>query len=278
MITLTRTAEMQAWARAHRAERIGFVPTMGFLHAGHTSLMDHLRPDVDLLVASIFINPLQFAPGEDLDQYPRDPEGDSAKCEAHGVDVLFVPDDFYPDDFTTRVAVHRLTERLCGASRPDHFGGVTTVVSRLFGVTGCNVACFGEKDYQQLAVIRRMVRDLALPVEVVGAPLVRDVDGLALSSRNKYLSVDDRKRALNLHQALFAMREARQAGTTDVSELLAVGTPVLQAGCEPTQLRVDYLEIVDADTLEPVSTVDRPCRAMVAAFLGSTRLIDNIAL
>jgi pantoate--beta-alanine ligase len=274
MITLRHTAEMQAWARAHRGARIGFVPTMGFLHAGHTSLMDHLRDHVDHLVVSIFVNPLQFGENEDLDQYPRDPEGDATQCAAHGADVLFVPDDFYPDDFTTHVRVDRLTDRLCGASRPGHFDGVTTVVARLFGVTGCSVACFGEKDYQQLAVVRRMVRDLALPVEIVGAPLVRDLDGLALSSRNAYLSVDDRTRALALHRALFAMRDAKASGTTDAAELLALGTRILT----PDVDRIDYLELVDASSLEPLAQVDRPARALVAAFVGRTRLIDNVAI
>ncbi|MCB9678637.1 MAG: pantoate--beta-alanine ligase [Alphaproteobacteria bacterium] len=271
MITVTETAAMTAWSTA-RPGRIGFVPTMGFLHSGHVSLMQRLRPEVDRLVVSIFVNPLQFGPNEDLDRYPRDPEGDAAKCRAAGVDALFVPTDFYPSDFSTGVSVARLTEGLCGAKRPGHFDGVTTVVARLFGVTRCHVACFGEKDYQQLAVVRRMVRDLALPVEIVGAPLIRDHDGLALSSRNKYLTADDRPRALSLHHALFAMRDAREAGQTDVPALLALGRSVLQAD------REDYLQIVDADSLEPLQTVDRPARALVAAFVGQTRLIDNVAL
>ncbi|MEZ4322422.1 MAG: pantoate--beta-alanine ligase [Myxococcota bacterium] len=261
-----------AWWSSGRTGKIGLVPTMGFLHDGHISLMQRLRADVDHLIVSIFVNPLQFGPNEDLDRYPRDPEGDAAKCEAAGVDVLFSPTDFYPSDFSTTVSVARLTDRLCGASRPGHFDGVTTVVARLFGVTRCHVACFGEKDYQQLAVVRRMVRDLALPVEIIGAPLVRDADGLALSSRNKYLTPDDRQRALSLHRALFAMRDAAAAGEHGVSALLARGRSVLQAD------REDYLEIVDAESLEPLTELDRPARALVAAYVGSTRLIDNIAL
>lgn len=274
MITLDSTDAMRAWAHAEAAagRRVGFVPTMGFLHDGHASLMRHIRPDVDRLVVSIFVNPLQFGPNEDLERYPRNPEGDAALCEANNVDVLFMPTDFYPPGFSTNVAVTELTEGLCAASRPGHFDGVTTVVARLFGVTRCTVACFGEKDYQQLAVIRRMVRDLALPVEVVGAPLKRADDGLAMSSRNTYLSADERTRGLSLHRALHAMVDAAKAGEHDVAALLAHGTSLLQAD------RVDYLQIVDAESLRPLTTLDRPARALVAGFFGATRLIDNVAL
>lgn len=269
-------AEMTAWAEAERAEgrRIGFVPTMGFLHAGHTSLMEMLRPSVNWLVVSIFVNPLQFGPNEDLDRYPRDPEGDAAKCRGAGTDVLFMPGsaaDFYPDGFCTSVSVHDLTDMLCGASRPGHFDGVTTVVARLFGVVRCHEAAFGEKDYQQLTVIRRMVRDLALPVRIVPGTLVRDADGLALSSRNKYLGPDERQRALTLHRALGAMAEAAQPGD-DAERLLALGRSQITAD------RLDYLQLVDAESLRPLQVLDRPARALVAAFYGSTRLIDNAAI
>lgn len=213
---------MVAWADAARAEghRIGLVPTMGFLHRGHVSLMERLRPRVDRLVVSIFVNPLQFGPNEDLDRYPRDPEGDGARCEAAGVDCLFVPDDMYPDGFQTEVSVHQLTTGLCGASRPGHFEGVCTVVARLFGLTRCHEACFGEKDYQQLMVIRRMVEDLAMPVKIVPGALVRDDDGLALSSRNKYLSPTERSRALSLHRALQSMADGAAQGETSAAALL----------------------------------------------------------
>jgi pantoate--beta-alanine ligase len=271
MRTLVTSSEMTAWADARHGEgrRIGFVPTMGFLHSGHTSLMDHARGLCDELVVSIFVNPLQFGPNEDLDRYPRDHAGDTAKCEAHGVDCLFMPPDLYPDGFSTAVAVHGITDGLCGAGRPGHFAGVATVVARLFGVTRADVAVFGEKDYQQLAVIRRMVRDLAMPIEVVGGALVRDADGLALSSRNKFLSEAERRRALSLSAALFAMAES---DATDVSELLALGRSILDVDSE------DYLAVVDAETLEPLVVRDRPARALVAGFLGKTRLIDNVAL
>lgn len=269
MQIVTATAELRDRVRAWKAEglTIGFVPTMGFLHRGHLSLMDIARPRCDRLVVSIFVNPLQFGAGEDLDTYPRDHHGDAEKCRGVGVDLLYVPDDFYPADFSTRVEVSEVSAPLCGASRAGHFEGVTTVVARLFGVTGADLAVFGEKDYQQLAVIRRMVRDLALPVEVVGGPLVRDDDGVALSSRNAYLSADNRVRARSLNRALRAMQEP---GT--VAERLERGRGILDVD------RLDYLEIRDAETLELVDDLDRPARAFVAAFVGGTRLIDNMGL
>lgn len=266
---------MQAWAREHRRPgvSIGFVPTMGFLHLGHRSLMDRLRPAVDHLVTSIYVNPLQFGPNEDLDRYPRDPEGDAATCEAAGVDVLFTPTELYPSGFSTSVSVHGLTDGLCAASRPGHMEGVATVCTRLFGLVGCTHTAFGEKDYQQLAIIRRMVTDLALGVEVVGCPLVRDEHGLALSSRNKYLSDAERARAKSLSQALVAIQAAAD-DERDVSKLRALGARIVDAD------RLDYLEIVDASSLQPLPTLsaDRPARALVAAYYGSTRLIDNVAL
>lgn len=274
---LIRTPDaMIAWSDAHRraGRRIGLVPTMGFLHDGHTSLMDLLRPRCDALVVSLFVNPLQFGANEDLSRYPRDEEGDLAKCRAHGVDAVFLPTPatMYPEGFATRVHVSRLTEHLCGASRPVHFEGVTTVCARLFGLTRCDTAIFGEKDYQQLTVLRKMVSDLALPVEIVPGPLVRDEDGLALSSRNKYLSPAERVRALSLHRALFAVREAVRAGECEAPTLTALGRSLLDTD------GVDYLEIVDADELTPLTVVDRPARAVLAAFVGKTRLLDNVAL
>jgi pantoate--beta-alanine ligase len=274
MQTLETNEAMAEWSAAHRraGRTVGLVPTMGFLHEGHVSLMTSLRSQVDVLVVSIFVNPLQFAPGEDLDRYPRDPEGDAVKCAAAGTDILFVPRSFYPEGFDTSVAVAALTQRLCGATRPAHFGGVTTVVARLFGVTRCDVACFGEKDFQQLAVVRRMVRDLALPVRIVSGDLVRDRDGVALSSRNRYLSTEQRSRAASLHRALFAMRQASVQGERDAEALLSIGRALIDAD------RLDYLELVDVDTLEPVTHVDRPVRAVGAAYYGQTRLLDNVAI
>lgn len=272
----TDPTAMQDEARARRAagERIGFVPTMGFLHAGHTSLMRQARPRCDWLVASIYVNPLQFAPHEDLDRYPRDPEGDLAKCEEAGVDLVFMPSQLYLPEHSTRVRVSGVSEGLCGGSRPVFFEGVATVVARLFGLVKPTVAIFGEKDYQQLKVIQRMVADLAMDIEVLGGPLVRDADGLALSSRNAYLSPAERARALSLHRALQAMRGAAREGEREVGALLALGRAQLDVD------RLDYLEIVDDTLLRPLARLPEQgeARALVAAFVGRTRLIDNVAL
>ena len=274
MQTISDPAALQAEALRRRAQgqRIGFVPTMGFLHDGHVSLMTAARPQCDWLVVSIYVNPLQFGPNEDLDRYPRDIEGDSARCAGAGVDCIFLPPDLYDPDHSTTVSVEGLTEGLCGARRPGHFDGVTTVVARLFGLVQPTVAVFGEKDYQQLATIRRMVRDLAMPIEVQGAPLIRAADGLAMSSRNTYLSAEQRSRGLSLHRALFAMRDAAAAGTTRTADLLAMGRGLIEAD------RLDYLELVDAESLDPVPEVVRPARALAAGFFGTTRLIDNVAI
>ena len=253
-------------------ERIGFVPTMGFLHQGHTSLMDIARQHCDQLIVSIFVNPLQFAPNEDLDRYPRDPEGDAAKCKAHGTDILFMPDNFYPADHSTTVQVNGLSHGLCGASRPTHFNGVTTVVARLFGLIQPDVAVFGEKDYQQLAIIRRMVRDMAMPIEIIGGPLVRDHDGLALSSRNRYLSPTDRQRALSLNRSLRWLQSQVAEGKVDATALLEEARSMLDVD------DIDYLEIRDPNTLESISEIKGSARAFVAAKLGQTRLIDNMEL
>lgn len=265
--------QAEALDRRARGQRVGFVPTMGFLHTGHTSLMDLARPRCDWLVVSIYVNPLQFGPTEDLARYPRDAEGDATQCRAHGVDCLFMPPELYAPDHATTVSVAGLTQGLCGASRPTHFAGVTTVVARLFGLVQPHLAVFGEKDYQQLAVIRRMTRDLALPVEIVGGPLVRDADGVALSSRNAYLTPEQRRRARSLHQALHAMQQAAAAaGEVEVEALRALGRQRLDAD------RLDYLEVVDATSLAPVDRVQAPARALIAAYYGCTRLIDNVAL
>ena len=274
MRTITDTAVMQAQGLAWRRAgiRVGLVPTMGFLHAGHTSLFDLARERCDVLVASIFVNPTQFAPNEDLDRYPRDPEGDAAKCRAHGVDVLFMPSAFYPPGYVTSVRVAELTERLCGLDRPEHFGGVTSVVARCFGVVQPSVAVFGEKDFQQLAVIRRMVRDLAMPVEILGGPLVREADGIALSSRNVNLSAEDRRRALSLSASLRALKAQVDGGERDVAKLLA------QAGARVDCDKLEYLELRDGDDLELLTELRAPARAFIAGRYGGTRLIDNLSV
>jgi pantoate--beta-alanine ligase len=262
--------QAEALARRARGERVGFVPTMGFLHAGHRSLMELARPRCDWLVVSIFVNPLQFGPSEDLSRYPRDPEGDAALCAAAGVDALLLPPTLYDADHSTTVEVGGPSEGLCGASRPGHFAGVATVVARLFGLVQPSFAVFGEKDYQQLAVIRRLTRDLALPVEIVGGPLVRDTDGVALSSRNAYLSPDERQRARTLSAGLFALQAAAAAGERRAEVLLSTAAARFAVD------RLDYLELRAADTLAPLATLDRPARALVAAFVGRTRLLDNV--
>lgn len=273
MRIITDPAAVQAEARARRAQgqRVGFVPTMGFLHAGHCSLMDLARPRCDWLVVSVYVNPLQFGPSEDLDRYPRDPEGDARQCEEHGVDAIFMPPNLYDPDHSTTVRVADLQDGLCGAARPGHFDGVTTVVARLFGFVQPDLAVFGEKDYQQLAVIRRMVRDLAMPVDVIGGPLVRDADGLALSSRNTYLSAEERARALSLSRALRAMR-AKATETDAVDAILDAGHAELEVD------RLDYLEVRDGDDLQPLQRLRPSARAFVAGLVGRTRLIDNLAL
>lgn len=265
--------QLSAWVgqRAQRG-RIGLVPTMGFLHQGHTSLMAQLRPQVDSLMVSIFVNPLQFGEGEDLDRYPKSLERDQELCKVQGVDAVFAPEVFYPAGFQTSVAVHELAQGLCGARRPGHFDGVTTVVARLFALSRCDDAIFGEKDYQQLAVIRRMAGDLGFPVEIHGAPIVRESDGLACSSRNAYLSQSDRARAASLSRALQYLARSAQQGQRSVQVLREQALSMLDVD------ELEYLEVVDTDTLQPLEQVDRSARALVAARLGTTRLIDNCAV
>jgi pantoate--beta-alanine ligase len=279
VITVTTIAEVRAAADATRADggRVGFVPTMGYFHEGHRSLMRAARADNDLVVVSLFVNPTQFGPNEDLTRYPRDLDGDAAAATAEGVDVLFVPtvDEVYPDGARTTVHVDGLTEGLCGRSRPTHFDGVTTVVTKLFSIVGPCRAYFGRKDAQQLAVVRRMAADLDLPVEVIGCALVREPDGVAMSSRNAFLSADERAAASVLSRALRNAGEAFLAGTTDGGALRQVVVETIAA--EPA-VRLDYAEVVDAGTLERVESVTSDTLVAVAAFVGVTRLIDNITI
>jgi pantoate--beta-alanine ligase len=263
-------------ARA-RGDRVGFVPTMGAFHEGHRSLMRAARAASDLVVVSSFVNPTQFAPNEDLASYPRDPEGDAAIALAEGVDLLFVPNVAEMYDGTARTTVHvaGLTEGLCGLSRPGHFDGVTTVVAKLFAIVGPCRAYFGRKDAQQLAVIRRMALDLNLPVEVVGCPIVREDDGLAMSSRNAYLSPEDRRVATVLSRALKAAADAVLAGARDVTEIREAALAVI-AGAPGVQL--EYLSVVEATTLEPVDRIESDTLVALAATVGKARLIDNVTI
>lgn len=276
--TLSTPEEMSAWSEAARArgERIAFVPTMGFLHAGHVALLAEGRRRADRLVLSIFVNPTQFGANEDLARYPRDLPGDLAHAASAGVDVAFVPaaGAMYPPGYQTFVQVRELEQGLCGASRPGHFVGVATVVLKLFNIVRPHLAVFGEKDFQQLAVIRRMARDLDVPVEIVGHPTLRDPDGLALSSRNTYLSAEERLRALSLSRGLATAAEAFAAGERDADALVAVARQIIQ----PAVTRLDYLELRDASDLKPVTRAERDAVLAVAAFVGRTRLIDNVVL
>lgn len=255
---------------------IGLVPTMGGIHAGHLALAAAAKKEDCRVAASLFVNPRQFGPDEDLSAYPRDEAADAARLASAGVDVLFAPTlaEIYPDGFATTVSVAGLSEPLCGAFRPGHFDGVATVVAKLLTATAPDTAWFGEKDYQQLQVVKRLVRDLGLPVAVRSVATVREPDGLALSSRNAYLTVDERRRAPALHRALAALAAAMAAGAADIAGEVARAAEALRlAGFDP----VDYVAAVDAETLAPLTGPPRrPARAMAAATLGRARLIDNV--
>lgn len=270
----TRAACRREYAKG---KRLGLVPTMGALHQGHLSLVRAARTQCDAVVVSIFVNPTQFGPSEDLARYPRQFERDCDLLEKEGVAILFAPsvEEMYPKGEVTWVVVEGLSERLDGRSRPGHFRGVTTVVSKLFHIVEPDDAFFGQKDAAQSAVIRRMVRDLNLPVEVVICPIVREPDGLAMSSRNAYLNPDERLRALALQRSLRRVEDDFRAGERSAHRLIAAATEVFTQ--EP-QVRLDYFELVDPDTLEPVEQISQPTLVAVAAYVGSTRLIDNVLL
>ena len=261
-------------ARRKAGEKIALVPTMGALHAGHMALVDAARAGADKVVASIFVNPLQFGANEDLDRYPRQEAADAKLLEEHGCDLIWMPtaDQLYPPGFATTVSVAGVSERWDGESRPGHFAGVATVVAKLFTAVRPDLAFFGEKDFQQLAVIRRMTEDLGLGVEIRGVPTVRGVDGLALSSRNAYLTSDERQRALALARALEEARDAIQGGKPVDPVLDRAKDRLSDAGFS----RIDYFALVDAATLEPLETASGEMRLIAAAVIGTTRLIDNV--
>jgi pantoate--beta-alanine ligase len=274
--SVARMQELALDAR-RQGKRIVLVPTMGYLHQGHASLMTEGRRRGELLVASIFVNPAQFGANEDFGTYPRDLEGDrELACQA-GVDIIFAPTaaEMYPPGYQTWVDVGALTEPLCGASRPGHFRGVTTVVAKLFGIVQPHTALFGKKDFQQLAVIRRMVTDLNLPVEIVGMPIVREKDGLAMSSRNSYLSADERQRALALINAIRRVRGLYRGGERRVDILRRAALEVID---EVSTAAVDYLDFRHSGTLEPVREADDLTLMALAVRIGATRLIDNCVL
>jgi pantoate--beta-alanine ligase len=272
-------AEMKSFCRkiTRGGRTLGVVPTMGALHDGHLSLVRASKARCDVTVATIFVNPLQFGPTEDLDKYPRSLERDKRLLQELGVDALFAPSvaEMYPAGAKTFVLVEDLSERLDGGSRPGHFRGVATVVLKLFAIVQPDFGFFGQKDAAQLAVLRKMVRDLNLDVKIVACPIVREPDGLAMSSRNAYLSPEQRQKALVLHRALLRVVAEFEHGTKDAAELIALGRQVV--GEEPGA-RLDYFEAVDPDSLEPVGTVKRETLVAVAAWFGTTRLIDNAVL
>ena len=256
--------------------KIAVVPTMGALHEGHLALLRAARAKCDVLILTIFVNPTQFGPNEDLAKYPRDEAGDLAKARTCRIDLAFCPDAsaMYPAGAQTFVEVRELQQPLCGARRPGHFAGVATIVTKLFHLTKPHVAVFGEKDYQQLAIIRRMVRDLDFDIEIASVPIVREPDGLAMSSRNAYLSPEQRRSALALSEGLAAAEAVVRSGERDAAKIVAAA----RARLEAAQLRIDYAELRDAVELTEVTTLAKPCVLALAAFVGTTRLIDNRVL
>ena len=264
-------AQVKEWKK--EGQSIGFVPTMGYLHEGHMSLIDAAGEN-DKVVVSIFVNPMQFGPTEDLASYPRDLEHDAKLCEEHGVDLIFhpTPEEMYGDQFYSYVDMDVLTKELCGLSRPVHFRGVCTVVTKLFNIVTPDRAYFGQKDAQQLAVIKRMVKDLNMPLTITGCPIIREADGLAKSSRNTYLSIEERKAALVLSRSIFLGKEMVEKGERDCKKILDAMTAEIEK--EPLA-KIDYVKIVDLDTMQQVEKIDRGILAAIAVYIGKTRLIDN---
>lgn len=279
MLICRDASSMHAWSRQQHAagQRIGCVPTMGALHVGHMALIDEAQRVSDAVVVSIFVNPLQFNRGDDFEHYPRPIDEDVEACRAAGVDAVYAPTaaTMYPVGFQTHVEPGALADSLEGAGRPGHFRGVATVVTKLFGAIQPDVAVFGRKDFQQLAIIRRMVADLDMDVEIVEVPTVREVDGLAISSRNQRLGADDRTASVCVVQALRAVADAVAAGEHDAGRLIALGAERIAA--EP-RARLEYLQIIDPSTIAPVEVVKQPATVVAAVWFGDVRLIDNLPL
>ena len=279
MQIITTIKQMQGYSDALRQQqkRIAVVPTMGYLHEGHLSLVRIAKELADAVIVTIFVNPKQFGPNEDFTAYPRDMDRDVNLVATVGADCIYTPapGEMYPEGYQTTVRVNKLTEHLCGISRPSHFEGVTTVVAKLFNATKPHVAVFGEKDFQQLQVIRRMVRDMDMDMDIIGAPIVREPDGLALSSRNKYLSAQERTAALVLSRSLFGIRELCAQGEHDA---LKLSQQVWQNISAEPLAKIDYIKVCDLETLEDVSQIRRDAIVALAVFFGKTRLIDNVIL
>ena len=276
MEIITTVAEMKARVAEWKAQglTIGLTPTMGALHEGHMSLMEHARSQCDRVVTSVFVNPIQFGPNEDYDNYPRDLDHDAAVAESKGVDVIFHPsvDEMYPEHYNTYVTMETLTDSLCGAKRPGHFRGVCTVVNKLFNIVQPDKAFFGQKDAQQLAIIKRMVADLNMNVKVIGCPIVREEDGLAKSSRNTYLSADERTAALVLSRAVGKAAELIENGERSALVVKEQMRAIIEA--EPLA-RIDYVEVVNLDDMQPTATIGDAGLVAIAVYIGKTRLIDN---
>ncbi|MBX9139109.1 MULTISPECIES: pantoate--beta-alanine ligase [unclassified Clostridium] len=276
MIVLDKINELRDRVKGWKSQglKVGFVPTMGYLHEGHESLIKRASEENDKVVVSIFVNPIQFGPKEDLSTYPRDLERDSKVCEGAGADIIFHPksEEMYFEDFSTFVDMNGLTSGLCGKSRPTHFRGVCTVVTKLFNIVSPDRAYFGEKDAQQLAIIKRMVRDLNIDVEVIGCPIVREKDGLAKSSRNTYLSIEERSAATILSKALNIAREKIKDGERTSSNIISTIKEIIES---EKLARIDYIEVVDSFSMEGVDTIEKSVLVAIAVFIGKTRLIDN---
>ena len=276
MIVLDKINELRDRVKGWKSQglKVGFVPTMGYLHEGHESLIKRASEENDKVVVSIFVNPIQFGPKEDLSIYPRDLERDSKVCEGAGADIIFHPksEEMYFEDFSTFVDMNGLTSGLCGKSRPTHFRGVCTVVTKLFNIVSPDRAYFGEKDAQQLAIIKRMVRDLNIDVEVIGCPIVREKDGLAKSSRNTYLSIEERSAATILSKALNIAREKIKDGERTSSNIISTIKEIIES---EKLARIDYIEVVDSFSMEGVDTIEKSVLVAIAVFIGKTRLIDN---
>ena len=280
MRIVTKSEDMQRLSIEYKRQgkTVGFVPTMGYLHEGHTSLINIARKHADIVVVSIFVNPIQFGPSEDYDRYPRDIKRDKEILEKMGVDIMFYPsvDDLYPKGFTTYVEVKGLSDKLCGRYRPGHFRGVTTVVAKLFNIVMPDIAVFGEKDAQQAIIIKRMVRDLNFPVKIIVGPTVREPDGLAMSSRNEYLTEEERKVAPAIYQSLLLAKNLVEQGERDASKIIAAMHEFLS---KYDRIRVEYIEIVDKEELNPIERLEKgEALIAIAAYLGKARLIDNITV
>lgn len=279
MEVIQSLADMTAWSQrmAASGKTIALVPTMGYFHEGHLSLMRMAAVKADKVVVSLFVNAMQFGPQEDLTRYPRDFDRDRQLAEKEGVNVLFAPsaDDIYPAEFNTQVRVEGITAILCGKQRPGHFEGVTTVVAKLFHLVKANCAIFGEKDFQQISVIRKMVKDLNWDIEIIGHPIVREADGLAMSSRNVYLSPDERDKALSLYKTIEHSKSRTREGITDANQLISEVKDIILAS---PGVSIDYVSIVDSESLADKETIDKRSVLVLAVKVGETRLIDNCFL